>query len=115
MEWHGREEKKQPQERSKTSDMLQIAQTWYTDVKPYASPVCMYKLVSVWCAENLHAVVASAQQKRTEHVDYQVDPDVQCSQSGTAALKESPNRAFCFLIRTSPNVDGDSEIETEYQ
>lgn len=95
--------------------MLEISQTWYTDVEPNAPPVCTYKLVSVGCAQNLHAVVASAQQQRTKHVDKEMNPDVQPSCSGTTALVESTNRAFGLLIRTGPDVDGDSEIETEYQ
>ena len=94
--------------------MTKIAQTWHSNVQPDSLRMCGYKLVPIRRAENLHAVVAGAKEKRAEYVDQKVNPDVQSPRSCATTLEQRANGAFGLLIRTGPYIYGDGEIKDAY-
>ena len=56
-------------------------------MEPMSSSVCMVKLCSAGCAEDLHAIVARAQEQSAENVDEEMNPDVQSPHLSAASLE----------------------------
>lgn len=71
----------------------------------------MYQLLSVWGAEDLHTIIACAEEESTEDVYHKVDPDVQSSCFGAAAFEKGSDGTFGFFVWTRPDVYGDGEVE----
>jgi hypothetical protein len=61
MQRHRRHHKQTPKQSSIPSDAHQIMQTRHANVKPMSMSMRSVDFCPVWCAEDLHAVVATTE------------------------------------------------------
>lgn len=75
MQWYGAQAKKPPHDHL-LRNILEVSHTWHTNIEPLLLRMSLIDLFARRRRENLHAVIATAEEHRAHSIDTQMDPRV---------------------------------------